>query len=73
MRGNLFLDLQQYSDPESQQIAVLAAKRDELGAAWSFIRNRRSLADFKAYLKGDRQLCRILKQRRGEPHWSDPY
>jgi hypothetical protein len=73
MRGSLFLDLQQYSDPESQRIAELAAKHDELGAAWTFIRNRRSLAEFRAYLKVDRVLSRILKRRRGESRWADAY
>jgi hypothetical protein len=34
----------------AQRIADLGAKHDELGAAWSFIGNRRSLTHFKAYL-----------------------
>jgi hypothetical protein len=47
MGDSLCLDMERYGDTESQAIAQLGAQKDQLGAAFAFMRNRRSLADFR--------------------------
>jgi hypothetical protein len=70
MRGSLFVDLEQFGDRESQAIAQLAAREDDLGSAWTFLRNRRSLAEYRQYLAADRPFRRALSPRK----WSvSPY
>jgi hypothetical protein len=69
MRGSLCLDLRQYGDKESRAIAELGARRDDLGSAFAFICRRRSLAEFRQYLKADKALRRMLKPKR----WASPY
>jgi hypothetical protein len=64
MGNSLFLDLTHFGDRESQAIAELAARENDLASGWTFIRNRRSLADFKAYLKADRSFKRALSPRK---------
>jgi hypothetical protein len=64
MGGSLFLDLEQYGDAESQAIAELAAREDDLASGWTFIKNRRSLAQYRQYLAGERRLRRSLSPRK---------
>jgi hypothetical protein len=58
---------------DGRQILELGAATDTLGAALAHVRNRRSLADLKAFLAADKSLRRLLKQKRGERRWSEPY
>jgi hypothetical protein len=70
MAGSLLLDLQQFGDGESLAIAQLAARNDDLASGWTFIPNRRTLAEYRQYLAGERKLRRSLSPRK----WSlEPY
>jgi hypothetical protein len=70
MSDSLCLDLEQFGDPESQAIAALGAVKNDLGSAWTFIRNRRTLAEYCQCLVADRKLRRLLNPRK----WSvEPY
>jgi len=68
--GSLLLDLSEFGDTESQAIAEEGARKNQLGPAFTHIKNRRTLAQFREYLKADRVLKRALRPKR----WSvEPY
>jgi hypothetical protein len=60
----LFLNLHEYGDGESQAIARLGQKHGMLGEAWTFISNRRSVAEFEAFIRGERKLRRSMRRER---------
>src|SRR5262245_28988982 len=70
MSNGLFLDLSQHGDPESIAIIEHAARNNDLGAGWAFVRNRRTLHEYLEYRQAERALKRMLKP---EPRWSDPW
>jgi hypothetical protein len=53
---------------DAWDILRLAQATNTLGQALSFVRNQRSLADFKHWLVNERSLNRALRPQR----WSDP-
>jgi hypothetical protein len=59
-------DTPQYEDGWS--ILRLAEATGTLGQALAFIRNQRTVAEFKTWLLNERTLNRALKRER----WSDP-
>ena len=63
----LFLDLLRYGNSEPQATARLGAKHDMLGQAFCFIKNRRSVAEFEAFIRGERELRRSMRR---EQRWS---
>jgi len=60
---SLFLD-QPYLDHVSLKIAQIGAVNNLLGEAYCFIKNRRSVNEFAAFVRGERKLRRSMRRER---------
>jgi hypothetical protein len=68
---HIFLTAEQLT-PENLAICDLGEKKSQAGAAYTFIKNGRSLSAFCQWLRADRDFDRAVNTA-GKPRWSDAY